>query len=72
MCTGLPAGSYFSITGSCRDRPSPLYQCGLCLDACPQGAIMKVVAVSKEELQATVAVLKKRTNSIIERIEELR
>ncbi len=47
-------------------------QCHLCLDACPQGAIVELVPVSKDELEATVFSLKQRANEIIERIESLR
>jgi len=46
-------------------------QCLLCLDVCPQGAIVELVPVSKEELQATVTSLKQKTSDLIERIENL-
>lgn len=46
--------------------------CGLCLDVCPQGAIMELMPVSRHELQATVTVLKDRTEDIIARIDKLK
>ena len=46
--------------------------CRLCIEVCPQGAIVDVVPVSKDELQTTVITLKKRTEDLIERIERLR
>ena len=45
--------------------------CRLCIQACPQGAIVDEVPVSKEELQATVATLRHRTAALLERIEKL-
>ena len=47
-------------------------QCRLCLDICPQGAIVELVPVSKDELQAAVSSLKEKTSSLIERIESLK
>jgi ferredoxin len=46
--------------------------CGLCLDVCPQGAIIELMPVSRHELQATVNVLKDRTDDIITRIDKLK
>jgi len=46
--------------------------CRLCIEVCPQGAIVEVVPVSKDELQATVIALRQRTDDLIERIERLR
>ena len=45
--------------------------CYQCVDACPQGAIFNTIAVSPEELEATVGVLKNQTDDIIRRIEGL-
>jgi Pyruvate/2-oxoacid:ferredoxin oxidoreductase delta subunit len=47
-------------------------RCRLCLDVCPQGAITEVAPVSGDELQATVAGLKEKTEDIIARIEKLK
>jgi len=47
-------------------------QCRLCLDVCPQRAIVELVPVSKDELQAAVSSLKEKTSSLIERIESLK
>ena len=47
-------------------------QCRLCLEVCPQGAITEMVPVSSNELQTTVISLKRRTNDLIQRIENLR
>lgn len=47
-------------------------QCRLCLEVCPQGAIVEMVPVSRKELETTVVSLKQRTNNLIERIERLR
>ncbi|MFC1905194.1 DUF362 domain-containing protein [Chloroflexota bacterium] len=47
-------------------------QCLLCLDVCPQGAIAMLVTVSKDDLQASIILLKQRTIDIIERIESLK
>ena len=47
-------------------------QCRLCLEACPQGAVVALVPVSKNELETTVISLKQKTNDLIERIERLR
>ncbi|MBA7703905.1 Ion-translocating oxidoreductase complex subunit B [subsurface metagenome] len=45
--------------------------CRLCVEVCPQGAIVEVVLVSKDELEATVINLKQRTEDLIGRIERL-
>jgi ferredoxin len=45
-------------------------QCGICLDLCPQGAIREVVAISNQELQNTIALLKQKTEEIIQRVEK--
>jgi len=47
-------------------------QCRLCLEVCPQGAIVEMVPVSKDELETAVVSLKQKTNDLIERIERLR
>ena len=47
-------------------------QCSLCLEVCPQGAIVEMVPVSTGELQAAVTGLKGRTDDIIARIEKLK
>ncbi len=47
-------------------------RCGICLDVCPQGAIIEMVPVSQDELEATVSSLKQRANELTERIEGLR
>jgi ferredoxin len=47
-------------------------QCHVCLNICPQGAIVKIAPVSEDELEATVSSLKHRANELIERIESLR
>ena len=46
--------------------------CRLCVTVCPQGAIVEMVLVSKDELQATVITLRQRTEDLIESIERLR
>ena len=45
---------------------------GICLDVCLQGAIVEIVPVSQDELEATVYSLKQRANELNERIESLR
>jgi len=47
-------------------------QCRLCLEVCPQGAIVEMVPVSKNELETEVVSLKQKANDLIERIERLR
>ena len=47
-------------------------QCRLCLEVCPQGAVVELVPMSKNELETTVISLKQKTNDLIERIERLR
>ncbi len=47
-------------------------RCVICLDVCPQGAIIEMVPVSQDELEATVSSLKQRANELTERIEGLR
>jgi len=46
--------------------------CHLCVEVCPQGAIVEMVPISKNELQTTVISLKQRTNDLINRIERLK
>jgi len=46
--------------------------CRLCLEVCPQGAIMELVPISQDELQATIVALKQRTDDLVGRIERLR
>jgi len=47
-------------------------QCRACIAACPEGAIVESVPVSKVELQASVSALKSRANDIVARIDALR
>jgi ferredoxin len=46
--------------------------CRVCLEVCPQGAIVEKVPVSKGELETTVAALKQKTDDLLQRIERLR
>ena len=45
--------------------------CGICIDACPRGAITESVPVSRTELAATVAELRKQADDILNRIERM-
>ena len=47
-------------------------QCRICVGVCPRRAIVEMVPISKQELQATVISLKQRTDNLIERIENLK
>jgi Pyruvate/2-oxoacid:ferredoxin oxidoreductase delta subunit len=58
-------------SGQARIDQSRCNKCGLCRDVCPRMAIVELVPVSTEELHATIASLKRRTGSIIERIESI-
>jgi len=67
-----PQQAVWLLWGQAEIDQSRCNQCRLCLDVCPQGAIVELVPVSKGELQATVILLKQKTNDIIERIERLK
>jgi ferredoxin len=46
-------------------------QCGTCIAYCPQDAIVESAPVSRAELEASVSVLRSRTNDILARIDGL-
>ena len=46
--------------------------CGICLNICPQGAIIEYIPVSQADLAITVGSLKQKADGLIERIEKLR
>ena len=47
-------------------------QCRLCLEACPQGAIVEGYPVSEAELVITVSSLKQKADDLMKRIEKLK
>ena len=59
-------------SGVARIDQAACRHCSLCLDICPQGAIVELVPVSGQELQAMVVGLKGRAEDIITRIEKLK
>ena len=46
--------------------------CGLCADVCLQQAIIERLPVTKNELEITIASLKRQANELVRRIENLR
>ena len=46
--------------------------CRLCLEVCPQGAIVDILPVSQEELKATIASVKQQLGELLANIERLR
>ena len=60
------------LWGQAEIDPNRCNLCCLCLEVCPQGAIIDKVPVSTGELQAIVSSLKEYTESLIERIERLK
>ncbi len=58
-------------SGQARIDRSRCNECGLCYDVCPRMAIVELVPVSTEELYATIASLRQRTSSIIDKIESI-
>ena len=67
-----PRGAIMVESGQARIEQVRCNGCGNCVDVCLQGAIVKLALVSKNEVGASVASLKQRTNELIERIERLR
>ena len=47
-------------------------QCRLCLEVCPQGAIVEPAPVSEAELATTVGSLRQKADDLVRRIERLR
>ena len=47
-------------------------QCRLCLEVCPQGAIVELAPVSEAELATTVGSLRQKADDLVRRIERLR
>jgi len=68
----LPTTSYFSASGQAEIDQNRCNHCGLCLNVCPQGAIVELAPVSKSELKATITGLKSKTDGIIARIDKLK
>ena len=73
LCAGnCPLQAISLLWGYAEIDRSRCNQCRLCVEICPQGAIVEMVPVSKKELEATVVSLKQKTNDLIERIERLK
>ena len=66
-----PTGAISLRWGQAGIDQSKCNHCCLCLDMCPQTAIVELAPVSETELQATVTSLKQKTTDLIERIENL-
>jgi heterodisulfide reductase subunit A-like polyferredoxin len=73
LCTeSCPRGAISVQSGQAQIDQARCNRCGICLDVCPQRAIVEMVPVSQDELEATVSSLKQRANKLTEKIESLR
>jgi len=50
---------------------NPCSGCGLCIQVCPQGAILEMTIISPAELRTTVSDLRQQTDAIMRRIDSL-
>jgi ferredoxin len=67
-----PEQAISMLSGQAEIDENRCLECYTCVKVCPQGAITERLPISNKELRSTVASLRRKTEELLKRIEEIK